>query len=607
MDGQEKSPPVGVAQRYHEAVAHSRGRLSGHRLDWANKPAVFKEYVGLPRYALPRQMDVPPTSLWGVLGTMAGALGHGSRSSSADGSSFSVEALSAVLYHAAGITRVLPRQQGEFSLRACPSAGALYPCEMYLSWPGSDLLAAGLYHYGPARHELVRLRQGGVDAGSFGMPGPSGEAGPSGEVLVFCTTIFFRSAWKYRARAYRYVNLDCGHVTEGLCLGLAAYGVEYSVEQDFADEAVNAYLGVDPEREGCLAVIRVGAGLAAPETLQDPPNVAGRSEQQDQSEGVELAGQAGHELQPEESGQTAQTDQAGQPGQTAQTAQLGQTARTAQTGQTGQTGQPGQGSTPAVGALPAGMAALSRMAAADSLPQALTRIHQAASVLAGLPGGVLPMGRESSGAPEIWSQPPQGPGPDERLGMFPAMAARRSRRDFVPMQLPEGTLAKIVAVLCAPMHPAGPRPSAHSQPAGRACRVGFLAGEAVRVPEGFYMLDRETGAISRRRSGNMRSAMASVCLDQSWMVNAALHVLFLADLPELEHAFGARGYRRAQQAAGRLGHRLYLAAESLGLGACGVGAFFDAEATEALSLHGGEALLYVLALGGCKAGGTLQA
>jgi nitroreductase len=49
--------------------------------------------------------------------------------------------------------------------------------------------------------------------------------------------------------------------------------------------------------------------------------------------------------------------------------------------------------------------------------------------------------------------------------------------------------------------------------------------------------------------------------------------------------------------AGRLGQGLYLAATAMGLGCCGVGAFYDGEAAELLGLGAEGSLLYLVALG----------
>ncbi|MBW2093959.1 MAG: nitroreductase family protein [Deltaproteobacteria bacterium] len=94
--------------------------------------------------------------------------------------------------------------------------------------------------------------------------------------------------------------------------------------------------------------------------------------------------------------------------------------------------------------------------------------------------------------------------------------------------------------------------------------------------------------------------MARICLDQAWLAHAALHFLFMADLGALEERFGPRGYRFAMLEAGRMGETLYLSAASMGIGCCGIGAFYDEEARQLLELAEDARLLYLVALGPVK-------
>jgi SagB-type dehydrogenase family enzyme len=94
--------------------------------------------------------------------------------------------------------------------------------------------------------------------------------------------------------------------------------------------------------------------------------------------------------------------------------------------------------------------------------------------------------------------------------------------------------------------------------------------------------------------------MTRVCLDQAWLVNAAVHFVFMTNLQTLDRLWGARGYRYAMMTAGMMGERLYLVAEAMGLGCCGIGAFYDAEAAELLSLNPDSRLLYLVAVGAVK-------
>jgi SagB-type dehydrogenase family enzyme len=58
----------------------------------------------------------------------------------------------------------------------------------------------------------------------------------------------------------------------------------------------------------------------------------------------------------------------------------------------------------------------------------------------------------------------------------------------------------------------------------------------------------------------------------------------IGDLERAAHIYGDRGYRYMHFEAGAIGHRLYLAAETLGLGATGIGAFYDDEVHRHLNL-----------------------
>ncbi len=94
--------------------------------------------------------------------------------------------------------------------------------------------------------------------------------------------------------------------------------------------------------------------------------------------------------------------------------------------------------------------------------------------------------------------------------------------------------------------------------------------------------------------------MAHVCLDQAWLANAAVHFVFMTNLHTLDRVWGARGYRYAMMTAGMMGERLYLVAEAMGLGCCGIGAFYDSEAAEILNLNTESRLLYLVAVGVVK-------
>jgi SagB-type dehydrogenase family enzyme len=86
------------------------------------------------------------------------------------------------------------------------------------------------------------------------------------------------------------------------------------------------------------------------------------------------------------------------------------------------------------------------------------------------------------------------------------------------------------------------------------------------------------------KGGDQRVASAGLSLGQDLAGNACVAFSMIGDLGRAVCAHGDRGYRYVHFEAGAIGHRLYLAAEALGLGATGIGAFYDDEVHRYLNL-----------------------
>ncbi len=164
-----------------------------------------------------------------------------------------LQELSDLLYHTYGVTGVRRSPGRTLHLRAVPSAGALYPLDLYVLVEGIDGLKDGLYYYHPRAHALVyrtdlpirdRLRQALLIPDQASAP----------LLFILCAT-WDRTAWKYQDRAWRYVLLDGGHLLNHLTLVAAALGLPLTVEPRFDDLALTEALGLSPETSGCLAVV----------------------------------------------------------------------------------------------------------------------------------------------------------------------------------------------------------------------------------------------------------------------------------------------------------------------------------------------------------------
>jgi SagB-type dehydrogenase family enzyme len=240
------------AARLHERTKHSwqRIRAESQILDWANHPFPFKIYPDLEPLALPRKLPdsgVPAIQVlsghvWGPAATL------------------DLAGLARLLFFAAGVTRIL---HGVL-FRAAPSAGALYPTELYaVSGPLADL-PAGVYHFEPAEFALHRLRDG-----DFRARLAAAAAEPAIAGLPLClvlTGIPWRTTWKYRERGYRHLFWDAGAIVANLVAVAAAAGWDARVLLGFVDQEVSALLGIGAPEEYPLALVTVAAPAAAQAT-----------------------------------------------------------------------------------------------------------------------------------------------------------------------------------------------------------------------------------------------------------------------------------------------------------------------------------------------------
>ena len=484
---------------YHQETSYDRVAMTGHSLDWANQPRVFKEYPGIPSHPLPRDLPVPKGKLSTILGEPAVA----GRPKALD-----LETLSLLLLLSYTHTAKARYPEGDFFFRSAASAGALYPTEIYVASHEVRGIDNGLYHFAIQNHSLDPLRKGEV----LGLGQDEGQ-----HLTFFLTAIYFRSAWKYRARAYRYHLLDTGHVAENLILALKASKFPFSVSYDFDDGEVNRLLGLDDQKEVVLAVIDVPGRTGIPlEQRESLPSL---------SESVLQA---------------------------------------------------------------------SRVSAKETDYPTIREVHEAGILRAkSMEQGVCAekeMIHELGITPKTWALIGASGSWPEVIEYPDTVFRRRSRRNFIKKPLSREAMEVFLQSVCRN----------EGSPHDQSVAVGFLVGEAEDRSPGFYLLDRKRESWGLVATGEFMARSTSICLDQEWLVNAGVHFLFLANLEVLEKTWGPRGYRYAMLTAGRLGQRLYVAAEAMGVGCCGIGALYDGEAMEMLGLNSNSRLLYLVAAGNTK-------
>jgi SagB-type dehydrogenase family enzyme len=433
-------------------------------MDWQSKPTCPKSYPDLPRLKLQPIESLSDASL----------SNHFPPPNKKQ--QVTLVDLSNLLFLAYSVTAQYRGMGEALRLLSCPSAGALYPCEIYIQAEGIGGLSDGLYHYNPFAYELRLLRQ---------------STGTSWGLTFYITAIFHRAVWKYGSRAYRYCLLDTGHLLENLLRAAMSLGIELQPCYVFPDQETNRQLCLDPQREACLA-----AATSDPAPL--PP-----------------AGQ----LQADESA----------------------------------------------------LIAASRCAKDDLPPEGLMQVHAATSRPFLRPLDLTPL---ASGFPK----------PSTSLGAYAqATRHRRSQRKFTLEKLAHTQFDMLLSLLAGLQ-------------VDRVVRLGILAERVQGLAPGLYSLESDS-TLKHLLAGPMANELASACLGQAWMAQAALIVMIWADLPALEQELGPRAYRLAHLLSGQLGQRAYLAASALSLGCCAIGAFYDTEADQVLGLSPDEQLLYLLAFG----------
>jgi SagB-type dehydrogenase family enzyme len=140
--------------------------------------------------------------------------------------------------------------------RTAPSAGALYPLEMYLVAGKVDNLAPGIYKYNPVKNDLTLVREGDVRDGLATASLGQGSVA-EGAIGIVIVAVYERTTVKYGARGERYVHIEVGHSAQNICLEATALGLGLVTVGAFDDSAVAKIIGMAQD-ETPLYVIPVG-------------------------------------------------------------------------------------------------------------------------------------------------------------------------------------------------------------------------------------------------------------------------------------------------------------------------------------------------------------
>jgi SagB-type dehydrogenase family enzyme len=144
--------------------------------------------------------------------------------------------------------------------RTVPSAGGLYPLEIYALVRNVEGLAKGVYHYDAIGGALEVIAQGPWEdhaRAAF----PTWEFVADAPVVLCIGAVFDRTQSKYGPRGYRFVLIEAGHVAQNLCLAAQERGLASLCMGGYRDSVLNHLVALDGEGEA--VVYTVALGMAA--------------------------------------------------------------------------------------------------------------------------------------------------------------------------------------------------------------------------------------------------------------------------------------------------------------------------------------------------------
>jgi len=127
--------------------------------------------------------------------------------------------------------------------------------------------------------------------------------------------------------------------------------------------------------------------------------------------------------------------------------------------------------------------------------------------------------------------------------------------------------------------------------------VYVVAGNVDGLSDGVYRYQAVGHTLQRIRDGDLRENLSECALKQTQITDAAVNIVFAAVFNRTTTKYGERGVRYVYIEAGHAAQNAYLQAEASGLGVCAVGAFYEQEVSELLTLPDDETPIYILTVG----------
>ena len=179
-------------------------------------------------------------------------------------SPLSISEISQILWAAQGFTQERkepprmwnPKYEWQGGMRTAPSAGALYPMEIYLLSGNIEGLAKGVYKFIPKNHSLRKMMSGDKRTDLCNVALKQAAIEKAAAVIVMAG-VYERTSYKYGERAERYVHIEVGSIAENVYLQGTTLGIGTVIIGAFQDAEVKSVLQL-PEDEHPLVIMPLG-------------------------------------------------------------------------------------------------------------------------------------------------------------------------------------------------------------------------------------------------------------------------------------------------------------------------------------------------------------
>jgi SagB-type dehydrogenase family enzyme len=199
-------------------------------MDWDSQPDPFREYEGADTVSLKQTPQAERPFFSEVL-----------KGSLFDSSLVNFDSISQLFFDSLAISAWKSYQGSKWALRVNPSSGNLHPTESYLiSGPIEGLTNSPIIsHYSPLSHGL-EIRANFPDKVWNKMV----KGLPADTVFIGLSSIYWREAWKYGLRAFRYCHHDLGHAMAAINFSCACLGWRANLINHFSTKDLECILGL---------------------------------------------------------------------------------------------------------------------------------------------------------------------------------------------------------------------------------------------------------------------------------------------------------------------------------------------------------------------------